>query len=444
MNETALIVELDVLLEHQSFLRDLARALVREPSDADELVQEAYLAMLYRPPRGVRSVKSFLAGVVRNMAGRMRRREARLARREEAAARPERVPAAADLATQAETQREVLSAVLALAEPYRTTVLMRYFGGLRAAEIAAQSGVPASTVRSRLRRAQAQLKQTLMNRKNIWVGVLAFAAIGRTATAAPAVYTINKETPMPAPKLMLAIAGLAAGVALFVAVGSTQAGDDPVAPSPLEASANKSAPETSAPAALDDNAADAADAILSDTDADAESNADDVKVENDPGVVLRGKSMMGAEEMTKALSLTDEQVAEMKALAKKHTDDFEALMDMPTESGLSPREIGEKYKDAYKEAMKSGEAEKIMAVTKEAWAHHDQLIPGRAETWVEAQARLSKEYAEGFAAILTEEQRKLKDDWSHMSKFAKPVVIDGSKGATVIKSITKTKVDDKD
>ena len=55
-------------------------------------------------------------------------------------------------------------AVSALEEPYRSTVLLRFFGGLRAAEIARCQETSSSTVRNRLRRALAMLRARLGGR----------------------------------------------------------------------------------------------------------------------------------------------------------------------------------------------------------------------------------------------------------------------------------------
>lgn len=53
------------------------------------------------------------------------------------------------------------NAVLALAEPYRTTVLLRFWEGLSPAAIAKQQGVPTETVRTRLKRGLMQLRARL-------------------------------------------------------------------------------------------------------------------------------------------------------------------------------------------------------------------------------------------------------------------------------------------
>ena len=68
---------------------------------------------------------------------------------------------AAELTARAETQQCVGRAVLALEESLRETVLLRYFEGLSAAEIARRTGTPAGTVRWRLKRGLEELRHTL-------------------------------------------------------------------------------------------------------------------------------------------------------------------------------------------------------------------------------------------------------------------------------------------
>lgn len=56
---------------------------------------------------------------------------------------------------------ETIDAVLALPEKYKTCVYLFYYEGYRTAEIAAMTGVPASTVRSHLSEARSLLKTML-------------------------------------------------------------------------------------------------------------------------------------------------------------------------------------------------------------------------------------------------------------------------------------------
>jgi protocatechuate 3,4-dioxygenase beta subunit len=62
---------------------------------------------------------------------------------------------------EAEVQARLVRAVLELEEPYRTTVLQRYFQGLEATAIAAAAGIPVETVRTRIKRGVALLRERM-------------------------------------------------------------------------------------------------------------------------------------------------------------------------------------------------------------------------------------------------------------------------------------------
>ena len=70
-----------------------------------------------------------------------------------------------DLPEQAYVQRyqdnEVLQAVTALPEKYRTAVLLYYYQGMTQDEIAQTLGIPVSTVKTRLKRAKDRLRDSL-------------------------------------------------------------------------------------------------------------------------------------------------------------------------------------------------------------------------------------------------------------------------------------------
>lgn len=59
-------VDTSELLAHATWLRRLARSLVRE--GADDLVQDTWVAALRRPPDGERSVRPWLRTVLINVA----------------------------------------------------------------------------------------------------------------------------------------------------------------------------------------------------------------------------------------------------------------------------------------------------------------------------------------------------------------------------------------
>ncbi|HEX5136588.1 MAG TPA: sigma-70 family RNA polymerase sigma factor, partial [Planctomycetota bacterium] len=100
-----------------------------------------YLRALERPPRHA-ALKAWLARVGRNLALTALRREKSRLRRERAGARPEGQPSASDAAARLERHRLVVEAVLALEEPFRSAILLRFYEDLPPKEIARQLGVP--------------------------------------------------------------------------------------------------------------------------------------------------------------------------------------------------------------------------------------------------------------------------------------------------------------
>ncbi len=166
------------LLEHADWLRMLARALVREPGDADDLAQETYEAALANPPQADRPVRPWLAGVMRNLARFRARTSARRQRREQAAERLEqRVASPEELVARVETQKLVADLVVGLDEPFRSTILLRYYEGYSAAEIARRLDIPAGTVRWRLKRGldelRIQLDDSFSGGRQRWLAALA-------------------------------------------------------------------------------------------------------------------------------------------------------------------------------------------------------------------------------------------------------------------------------
>src|SRR5690606_32171457 len=91
-----------------------------------------------------------------------RRRAERHAAQEETAA--DATGPADRILARVEMQQHVASAVLALDEPYRTAVLLRYWEELPPRSIAARLGLPTETVRTRLKRGLSQLRARLDER----------------------------------------------------------------------------------------------------------------------------------------------------------------------------------------------------------------------------------------------------------------------------------------
>ena len=154
-------VDIEELLAHEGFLRALALRLVRDPATADDLVQETWVAALSTPPRRRASTRGWLTIVARNAARMRARAEARRARREASAARPVAAPSTEDLLERERARRSLLGAVFRLDEPYRSTIVLRFYEGLPPRDVAKRMQVPVETVRTRTRRALARMRVDL-------------------------------------------------------------------------------------------------------------------------------------------------------------------------------------------------------------------------------------------------------------------------------------------
>jgi len=147
------------LVDHARVLRGLARDLVGD-RHADDLVQETALQALRAAPPRQQNLGAWLAGIVRHLASRHHRSERRRQRREQLAVRPEAEPAPTAAADR-EAFAQLTAAVLALPQPYQATILARYVRDLTPRQIAARTGVPVATVKTRLARALGLLRERL-------------------------------------------------------------------------------------------------------------------------------------------------------------------------------------------------------------------------------------------------------------------------------------------
>ncbi len=170
------------VLEHLDWVRGLARSLVRDASRADDITQEAWLAVLRRPASAGVASKGWLARVVRNAVRQEDRRAAIRSDYEERARSNDETPSTDELVERVHVQRMVVDAVLALDAPYRRVILLRYFEGLAPRDIARRQGAPVATVKKRLRRGLGQLREALDKRyggdRKAWMSAV-------TALAAP-------------------------------------------------------------------------------------------------------------------------------------------------------------------------------------------------------------------------------------------------------------------
>lgn len=152
---------LDQLLSDLNWVRGLARKLVADPLRADDAVQEASLIAMRRAQTGETLSRGWLATVVRNLLRRGHRIEEDREVRESKGARAEALPSADELNSRMELQRLLAEAVSDLPEPYRSTLILRFLEEASVEEIAGAHGVVAATVRSRVSRGLALLRERL-------------------------------------------------------------------------------------------------------------------------------------------------------------------------------------------------------------------------------------------------------------------------------------------
>lgn len=172
------------LQHHARWLRRLALDLTRNEHAADDLVQDTFVAVLgHRKPltasAGTTNPRAYLAGVLRNLYRMAVRTDVRRERREALSVDDARVAPAPDQVDEGQWARRILlEEVERLSEPFRTTLLLRYYDGLRSQEIAQRMGLPEATVRKRNQLALSRLRQRLDRRTGPqWRGAMPLAPL---------------------------------------------------------------------------------------------------------------------------------------------------------------------------------------------------------------------------------------------------------------------------
>lgn len=194
------------LLQHADFLRALSRRLVHDEHRADDLVQSTWLRALESPPPLRDRLRGWLGVVARNVLRKEQRRDQRRRHREQEVARQR---GELDRSKDQALLQAVVDAVGRLSDEQRQVILMRFYQGLPPREIARQLQLPVETVRTRTKRALANLRQDLDRReggRDEWVRSLSILT-GMEAPAAAA---------SPVPKTMIALKVGAAVLLLVV------------------------------------------------------------------------------------------------------------------------------------------------------------------------------------------------------------------------------------
>lgn len=159
--EPFVAVDAETLLAHAAWLASFARALVGSKDDVDDVLQQTYTQALARLPRHAGNLRGWLGTIARNVVRSGARSEGARVAREAAWPTPAPVESPVEAVERAEMRRRVVAAVLAIDEPYRTTVVLRYFEERSVAEIARLMKTNEDTVRTRMRRGVQRVREVL-------------------------------------------------------------------------------------------------------------------------------------------------------------------------------------------------------------------------------------------------------------------------------------------
>jgi RNA polymerase sigma-70 factor (ECF subfamily) len=156
-----------LLVERES--GPLVRACTRilgDPGAAEDVAQECFVTahQLIGSWRGEGSLHGWLLRIAINRALRAAKLHRQLVPLEDESGEPLAISGGSEPLTDvliAERDRLVRQAVASLPEPYRETIVLRYFGELSIAEIASQTRRPIGTVKTHLGRGLLRLRPAL-------------------------------------------------------------------------------------------------------------------------------------------------------------------------------------------------------------------------------------------------------------------------------------------
>ena len=138
----------------------LARQWAASTSDAEDIVQDAFIRF-WRSRERVSEPAGYLFACVKHAALDAQRTRRRQLRREEAAARPEAEPLFAVALEQDERRARIEAALRSLPASQAEVLVLRIWGELTFAQIAAALEVPENTAASRYRYALTRLREQL-------------------------------------------------------------------------------------------------------------------------------------------------------------------------------------------------------------------------------------------------------------------------------------------
>jgi RNA polymerase sigma-70 factor (ECF subfamily) len=152
---------LQLFHQHRLPLFRFAYRMTRSVADAEDIVQECFLELLrpgcsYDP--AMTPLRTYLFGVVRNQS---LQRLGKRARQSDGEGATLHGPSPEGQLLRMELEDAVARAVTALPDEMREVLVLAHYEQMAIAEIAKVIGVESTTVKSRLQRARAELRETL-------------------------------------------------------------------------------------------------------------------------------------------------------------------------------------------------------------------------------------------------------------------------------------------
>ena len=145
---------------HGKYLFGVARALTGNDADAEDIVQEALMALARGSFRGESAVRTWLVRVLVNQSAMLRRTRGRRggvhAEFQESLASPS---GPADAGSAVDAKLDLNNMLAALSPEHRQVIVLRELQGLSYEEMAHSLGIPRGTVESRLHRAREELRK---------------------------------------------------------------------------------------------------------------------------------------------------------------------------------------------------------------------------------------------------------------------------------------------
>lgn len=147
----------------------VARRIVAEPSFAEEVAQDAFIALWRRPgafdpTRG--SLQTFLAGITRNKAIDLVRKEESMRRRTDELISESATQSTTTTMDRVHDVADIQKAMAKLPANQRDALTLAYFGGRTYREVAEELGIPEGTAKTRLRDGLSRLRVAMTKERH--------------------------------------------------------------------------------------------------------------------------------------------------------------------------------------------------------------------------------------------------------------------------------------